>query len=426
MAEKSTLSLTDEICSELVAGLKTGDLDWTRFLAKYSGSKGVLYDAIGRFFRDMEPEMRTLNETQAKLDEARLQLESLNHKTKEADKVIQEKNQDIVGLEEKQNTLKKQIEALESNLAQKGETLERLQELEGLDFGKEKLEALHTTLAEMGTKRGFKTEEVGNAFFAELKDYDTKIGFEQELQQLAAVTEAKKVEAEKWRTEAEICETKHKELQGTISVIRSLSRRGVKPEQVVSWNNALIGVGGVEELDKGLNRYGSVEKLLAAKKRERKRLDTKVAELNGKLDTLKQQKAEIEGSIKALRASAVAEIERLGQTGRETLRAQKAEIEGSIKTLKASALSEMEEVSQVGVEKVNQVTQAGTSCIGQVGETAVGELKEVLSLVDELAARTLEVGKVIGQDQAKLNKIKETKEKAEALTRRIEGYKWSN
>jgi methyl-accepting chemotaxis protein len=116
----------------------------------------------------------------------------------------------------------------------------------------------------------------------------------------------------------------------------------------------------------------------------------------------------------------------VSQTGRETLRTQKAEIEGSIKTLKASALSEMEEVSQTGVEKVNQVTQAGTSFIGQVGGTALGELKEILSLVDQLAARALEVGKVIGQDQAKLNKIKETKEEAEALTRRIEGYKWSN
>lgn len=424
--ENDTLSLADEIYSELLAGLKTGDLNWTRFLAKYSASKGLLYDAIGRFFRDMEPEISILNETQAKSDEARLQLKSLNQKTKEADKVIQEKNQDIVGLEEKQNTLKKQIEALESNLAQKGETLERLQELEKLDFGKEKLEALHTTLAEIGTKRGFKPEEVANAFFAELKDYDTKIGFEQELQRLAAVTEAKKVEAEKWRIEAETCETKHKELQGTISAIQSLSKSGVKPEQVVLWNNALIGVGGVEELDKGLHRYGSIEKLLAAKKREGQRLDTKIAELNGKLDTLKERKAEIEGSIKALSASAVAEIERLGQTGRETLRAQKAEIEGSIKTLKTSALNEMKEVSQTGVEKINKVAQAGTNSIGQVGETALGELKEILSLVDELAARALEVGKAIGQDQAKLNKIKETKEKAEALTRRIEGYKWSN
>jgi chromosome segregation ATPase len=293
MVESDTLSLADEIYSELVAGLKTGDLNWTRFLAKYSASKGVLYDAIGRFFRDIEPEIRTLNETQGKLDEARLQLESLNQKMKEAGKVIQEKNQDIVGLEEKQNMLKKQIETLESNLAQKGETLERLQELEELDFGKEKLEALHTTLAEMGTKRGFKTEEVGNAFFVELKDYDTKIGFEQELQRLAAVTEAKKVEAEKWRTEAETCETRHKELQGTISAIRSLSKSGVKPAQVVSWNNALIGVGGVEELDEGLCRYGSIEKLLDAKERERERLDTKVAELNGKLYTLKERKAEL-------------------------------------------------------------------------------------------------------------------------------------
>jgi len=424
--ENDTLSLVDEIYSELLAGLKTGDLSWTSFLAKYSASKGSLYNAIGRFFSDMEPEIRRLNETQAKSDEARVQLESLNQKIKEDDKAIQEKNHHIVGLEEKQDMLKEQIETLESTLVQKGETLERLQELEELDFGKERIEALHATLAEMATKRGFKPEEVGNAFFAELKDYDTKIGFEQELQRLAAVTEAKKVEAEKWRTEAETCETKHKELQGITSAIQSLNKSGVKPKQVVSWNNALIGFGGVEGLEKGLNRYGSIEKLVAAKKRERKRLDIRVAELNGKLDTLKEQKAEIEGSIKALRVSAVAEIERLGQTGRETLRVQKAEMEGTIKTLKTSALREMKEVSQTGVKEINQVAQAGTSCIGQVGGTALGELKEVLSLVDELAARALEVGKAIGQDQDKLNKIKETKEKAEALTRRIEGYKWSN
>ncbi len=40
-------TLTDEIYTGLVDGLKTG-LDWAAFIAKYSASKGPLYNAIGR------------------------------------------------------------------------------------------------------------------------------------------------------------------------------------------------------------------------------------------------------------------------------------------------------------------------------------------------------------------------------------------
>jgi len=57
-------SLTDEIYAELVDGLKTG-LDWTQFLAKHGASKGPLYNAVGRFFNDLEPKVRVLNEVQA-------------------------------------------------------------------------------------------------------------------------------------------------------------------------------------------------------------------------------------------------------------------------------------------------------------------------------------------------------------------------
>ena len=77
--ESKTLSLTDEIYTELVAGLKTG-LDWTRFLAQHGASKGPLYNAIGRFFSDMEPKVRALGEIQASLDQAEFRLDQLTAK----------------------------------------------------------------------------------------------------------------------------------------------------------------------------------------------------------------------------------------------------------------------------------------------------------------------------------------------------------
>ena len=71
------MSLTDEIYAELIDGLKRG-LDWTRFVAKHSPSKGPLYNAIGRFFNDVGPKVRALSEVQRELD-------SLEQKIKEAE-----------------------------------------------------------------------------------------------------------------------------------------------------------------------------------------------------------------------------------------------------------------------------------------------------------------------------------------------------
>ena len=121
--EDKAASLTDEIYQELMDGLKTG-LDWTHFLAKYGGSKGPLYNAFARFSHDMEPKVRELSAVQAKVDAAGLQLDqrglelnSLDQKVKEADKVIQTKNHDLALLEEKRNVLNEQLETIETKLA---------------------------------------------------------------------------------------------------------------------------------------------------------------------------------------------------------------------------------------------------------------------------------------------------------------------
>jgi len=79
--ESKTVSLTEQIYAELVDGLKTG-MDWTQFLAQHGTSKGPLYNAIGRFFNDMEPKARALSEVQTSLDQAGLKLDSLARQIK--------------------------------------------------------------------------------------------------------------------------------------------------------------------------------------------------------------------------------------------------------------------------------------------------------------------------------------------------------
>lgn len=410
-------SLTDKIHQELVDGLKTGDLNWTHFIAKHGASKGLLYDAVGRFFRDMEPEVRALDEAQARLSEARLQLKSLNQRIKKADKVIKERNRYIVGLKEKQGTLKEQVEALQSKVAQKGKTLERLKELEKLEFGKERLGALHTMLSEIGSKRGLKPEEAANAFFAELEDYDAKIGFEQELQRLAAVTEAARLEAEKWSTEARTCEKKHKDLQGTINAVQSLSKRGVKPEQVTSWNNALTSVGGVEELEKCLDRYGSVHNLLAAQQKEQQQLDAKIVEARAAVKTLTEQRAELEASIRAIRVSAIEEIEKV--SGRSVEQISEVTQAGcdSIEQVGKTWSAKLKEARVL----IEEVAANSIGSINQTGETALGQLNEALSLVDQVCARAFEVREIVDQTGGKLAKSRKITEATATLLTRVEG-----
>lgn len=410
-------ALADKIYQELVDGLKTGDLNWTHFLAKYGSSKGVLYDAIGRFFRDLEPEVRALNEDQAKLDEAKLELESLDQRIKEADKLVKEKDEDVAKVEEKQDVLQQRLEQLEIAVEQKGEVLERLQELENLGFSKERLAALHSNLLDIGDKRGLEPEEVVDAFFTELKHYDSIVTLGQEVERLEAVAEAKRAEAEQSSIRADACAAKHKELQEAVSSIQSLSKRGVKPKQIVSWNSIMAQVGGVEELEKCLNDYRSVQGLMAAKKKEQQQMEAKLVEARAAVKTLTEQRVEVEASIKALRVSAVKEIEKVSRAGIERVGGVAQAGSDSIEQVGESASAELKEARNL----VEGVATSSINSIMQVGETALAQMKEALSLVDQVCARALEVGGIVDQVGDKLAKSKKITEATATLLTKVEG-----
>ena len=356
--------LTEQIYGELVDGLKTGDLDWTAFIAKHSGSKGPLYNAIGRFLHDMEPKVRTLGEVQAKLDQRGLELGSLDQKLKEAGEVIQAKNRGIVVLEDKERMLKRQAEALETSLEQKGDLLERLQELEKLGFGKEKLAVLHTTLAEIGSKRGCKGDEAVNTFFADLKDYDTKTGFEREIQRLETITDTKRLEAENWQAKAERLESQYTNLKEAIDATQALLKRGVKAEQIVSWNGIVSKLGGPEELQDKLGQYKSMSELVNARKEEAGSYELKLTKAQSQLETLEKGKTKIEAAIESLKLA-----------GLEQVRAMTDEV---MKQLKAQVAKEVKEIQAVG-------------------QSAKSQFDDYLTELNIVTERAYQLGEKIGQ-----------------------------
>ena len=372
--ESKTVSLTDEIYGELVAGLKTG-LDWSHFLAKHGASKGPLYNAIDRFFHDMGPKVQELNEVQVKLDATGLTLDQLDREVSEADKAIQTKNHDLALLEEKENTLKKQTEVLESNLEQQSAPLERLQELDRLGFGEERLKVLTTTLAQMGTKRGLKRDEAINTFFAELKDYDAIQGFTQELQRLETIIRTKTLEAEKSQAEADSLSRRHKDLSEAITAVQSLTKHGVKVEQVVSWNSIVTKLGGPEELQDKLGQYKAMSDLLVARKKEIEDSDKKITELSAQIKALNEQKVEIEGAIKSLSSSGVKEITKVSD----------------------KAITVLKSLSDSGVKEITKVSDK------TYAEQNARNIT-ILEQFEALNAKAIEVGTNVGSIQEQMKK----------------------
>jgi chromosome segregation ATPase len=326
------MSLTDEIYHELLDGLEKG-LDWQQFLTKHSGSKGPLYNAIGRFFTEVELKIRALNEeksrVQGELNQAGLELDSLDQRKEEAES-------SILSMANRQNALTEQVETLEAKLAEKGELAKRLAEIERLDFNAERLTQLQETLREIGMKHSLKGREAVGKFFDALRDYDAVLGAELQLKGLEEKIETKKLEAENWQAKEEALKRKYNDLKGAIEAVRVLRAKGIKPGQIITWHRILSRFQTVEEFDESLAQYGDVIRLLKAKKEETENWELQLASAQGQVETLEKERAKIEGEIDALKEAGMKELKAM--TGEAT------------KQLKVMAASEINEIREIGQE----------------------------------------------------------------------------
>ena len=290
------MSLTDEIYRELLDGLEN-NLDWQQFIAKYSASKGPLYNAIGRFFTEVGPKIVALKEegsrVQSELDQAGLTMDSLNQRKKEAES-------NITSLEDRENILNGQVETLETELAKKSESAKYLAELERLGFNIERLNLLRDTLRQTGAKHGLNSKETVSKFFGDLKDYDLVLEAEVQLKGLQTQIETKKLEAENWRAKEEALRRKYYNLKEAIEAVHTFFNRGIKLRQIIAWHQILTRFQTVEQFAESLAQYGDMTKLLKALKEEAESCELRLAKAQSQVETLEKERAKIEGAIDAL------------------------------------------------------------------------------------------------------------------------------
>ena len=198
------------------------------------------------------------------------------------------------------------------------------------------------SLAEIGTKRGLKGKEAVGKFFDELKDYNAKIGFEREIQRLETITETKKLEAENWQAKAERLESQYRNLKEAIDAMQALLKRGVKAEQIVSWNGIVSKLGGPENLQDRLEEYKSLSEFLNTMKEEAQSYESRLTKVKSQVETLEKERTKVEGAIESLRVAGIKEV--------------KATVQEIEKQVKAVAAKEIGEIQTVGREAGNQLS----------------------------------------------------------------------
>jgi peptidoglycan hydrolase CwlO-like protein len=305
------MSLTDIIYQELLNGLRTG-LDYDQIRQKHENSKGPFYNALQRVFTAVSAEICSLSsqsrQLQSNVADSKSKVEALSQQHKEAENSLRNKKQEMQSWEKQVEAARKQLAALDKELNTKAILLDQLRELEKMGFDHEKLKYMQGRIVDIGTRRGLKPKDAISRFFEDLKDYDVMIGFQRELQRLESIAETMRLEADKWRSEKENLETSHKELEKVINAVDFLLKQGIKPEQLISWSKVLQKVGGIERLESELNEYKSIKEIVNAENKSIERLGLRKQGLEGEVNTLKEQKEEIEGAIKSLSEYGTTEI----------------------------------------------------------------------------------------------------------------------
>ncbi len=379
------MTLTEEIYAKLKNGLWTG-LNYDGLRSKYEKSKGPFYNALQMVLAETAAEMTKLSSElkalREKGDGEKAKLESLADQQKKAADEIKARQQEIEALEGEEQAIKTKIQELNAELDASAGLQNQARELEKMGFDSEKLQRLRDIIVEIGTKQGLKPDEAIGRFFSDLHDYDTKAGFEREIQRLGTITETKRLEAERWQAEAEALRRKHDDLKEAIGAVRALRTKNIKVSQVIAWHQVLNHFETVEQFDESLRQYGDITKLLNARKEEVESYELRLTKAQSQVQTLEKERAKIEGAIEILREAGLKEV--------------KTTTEAIEKQLKALVTKEIGEIQAVGRE-------------------VRGQFNSRFAQYDELLEG-------ISQASQKLERLKQELQKYEALKETLQSH----
>jgi DNA repair exonuclease SbcCD ATPase subunit len=257
----------------------------------------------------LEREIKRLTEEQKRAEKS---YDELISGCRKLEQDIEQRKAVLTPLEKKEEELNKRLPQLERKIEvlqkELADGAEAIRKLEDAGFAKDDLAKLDRVLSEIAERYG--KDDVAARFFAYLDSYDSLLEMEHtkdkltlEIENLAKQRDTLAELGKKWELAAD-------DVTQGIAALRAISRKGVSPAVIVSYQRALTEAGtNPQSFQKLVEEFGGLGQVLAARRGELKGLADTLETKAAVLKELKEEETKLRQSIATLRDTAVKHME---------------------------------------------------------------------------------------------------------------------
>lgn len=253
--------------------------------------------------KELESTDATLAEDQKKIIKEK---EGLQRDIGQLSSKHEQLRQEVTELDNKHSLLSDEIKELETTVE---DLRPEVNKLEGLGFSKSELMTLRVELEEMASSQHLMPEALKTKFFQDLVEYGAIIGFDkkkEELEREVATLRTQKQSLDKIMSKLGL---PTEEAEETVKCLASLKKKGVMPSTIASYSRILSQFGlEPDELEREVLELGGLEKTVALRREEIKKLDQEEHEHTGVVESLRAEENKIKTTINELKESGVKEI----------------------------------------------------------------------------------------------------------------------
>lgn len=289
------MTLTERIAQELLDAANQPDqLD--AVVARYSRSKGPLYNALARATETLKGQLPALSQ--------KIKVAEDNHHKRQ--KQVEALDQEVAALRQQNGALAKQLADTETKLARSRGTLDQVARLQKQGFGPGELSRLHAILSQIAASQGAKPEDGVSQFFETVSRYERIVSLDLEANAAGVRAKQAKADAKRWEAEAKNAETQSKARREAIQATERLLDGGVKPEDLLQWDAVLATYSlTVKDVGTDLARYGSLAKARREREEHLRRLQADVEKTTNELVPLQREQKRVIQAIDTIRVNAV-------------------------------------------------------------------------------------------------------------------------
>jgi hypothetical protein len=253
----------------------------------------------------------------------------------------------------------------QGRLEKSKEICSELDMVKRLGFKTDFLKELRQTLLIIGSPRNLSPHQIIEKFFKDLKEYDEKVGFDYQVEKANSELETVQSELKLENSKLNALLGNIAEAKEVINAVKSLGKRGVKKESIISWEEALAKGGLTQDDLKGeVEEYGSLKNAITYHQRKVSHLEREERRRKAAIETLKEAQVQLRQSMKIREQEFVSRMKRLEK---EELRIGE-NVVSEIKFLKANGLR--------GLRRVEEETTAKFSIWNTMMDRMAEEVKE--------------------------------------------------